>query len=552
MLKLKRTQLFLIFNLFFIIGIIAGFLVRAPAFYLYIVFLALIIGLVIFYNKYLIRIILLGCCFLVLGLWRFNINPPKIDESKISFYNDSQTEFIGVVADEPDVRIDHTKLKVESNKVIEYEGQPQTAASRKVKGKVLISTKLFPEFNYGDKLQIKCNLQAPRNFNGFAYDKYLARYDIYSVCYYPEIILLSSGNGSKFYAGIYKFKNRLKTIISQSLPEPQSSLLSAIILGAKRGIPRNLSEKFSQIGISHIVAISGMHISILAMLLLYLGVMIGLHRNQAFYFATVALFLYILLIGFPASAVRAGVMGFLVLLAMRLGRLNKATNAIVFAAALMLLINPLLIYDISFQLSFLAVLGLIYVLPVLEEMMDRLAKVGSSEQQPPNPAILRDHVTIVVSPLIRGARGVCRAITKGSNGNLGRILKPIFTLILVTISAQITTLPAILYHFSRLSIIAPIANVLIVPLLPLVMILGLALLISALVWIGLAQAIGWIVWLVLSYLILVVNFLSRFGFSFIDVKISWWMVAVAYGVIGGLIVKSRKSVKSLRSKVIIF
>ncbi|MFH1564265.1 MAG: ComEC/Rec2 family competence protein [bacterium] len=505
-LKIKKSQLFLIANLFFIIGILAGFFIKFNPFYLYLIFLILSVFLAIFYNKNFIKIILLILCFLIFGIWRYNIGLPKIDESHISFYNESRVEFIGIVSEEPDERIDNIKLTVKAVELVEAR-LPLWKPSfhEHFHGNVLITTKLFPKFSYGDELKIGCNLQTPESFNDFAYDKYLSRYDIYSVCYYPQIELLNKNRGNKFFAGIYKFKDRLKLVIGQSLPEPQSSLLSAIILGFKRGIPKELADDFSKVGISHIVAISGMHIAILAMILLYLGIMLGLNRNQAFYFSCAFLFFYIALIGFPPSAVRAGIMGFLILLAMRLGRLAKATNAIVFAAALMLLANPLLIYDIGFQLSFLAVLGLIYILPILEKPLEKFTK----------------------------------------HWKLNGFLKSFLSLILITLSAQIATLPVILYNFGRLSMVAPIVNILAVPSIPFIMILGLILLVCGLVWTSLGQAVGWIIWLVLSYVIYIVNFFAKFNFSSIDVKISWGAMIIFLVAISGFVfIKKSADIRS--------
>ncbi|MFH1188152.1 MAG: ComEC/Rec2 family competence protein [bacterium] len=485
MLKIKKSQLFLIANLFFIIGILAGFFINFSPFYLYIIFLILLIFLAIFYNKNFIKIFLLILCFLTFGIWRYNFGLPKIDESHISFYNESKVEFIGIINEEPDERIDNIKLTIASKEL----------NSKIVSSNVLITTNLFPKFSYGDELKISCKLQTPESFDDFAYDKYLSRYDIYSVCYYPQIELLNKNKGNKFFAGIYKFKDKLKLVIGQSLAEPQSSLLSAIILGSKRGIPKDLADNFSKAGISHIIAISGIHIAILAAILLYLGIIFGLNRNQAFYFSASFLFFYIALIGFPASAVRAAIIGFLALFAMRLGRLSKAINAILFACSLMLLINPLLVYDIGFQLSFLAAFGLIYVLPILEKPLEKLTK----------------------------------------NWELSGLLKPFLSLILITLSVQIATLPAVLYHFGRLSIAAPIVNILTMPLLPFIMILGLILLICGLVWVSLGQIVGWIVWIFLNYIICVTNFFARFNFSSVDVKISWVAMAALLIFLAGFI-----------------
>jgi competence protein ComEC len=201
---------------------------------------------------------------------------------------------------------------------------------------------------------------------------------------------------------------------------------------------------------------------IMTQILLFLALGIGLWRGQAFYFVIILLFLYILMIGAPASAVRAGIMAGLLLLAQKMGRLRSADRAVVFAAAIMLAVNPLLLKsDIGFQLSFMATLSIIYLKPILD----------SKTNNWPNPLCLRDILTM-------------------------------------TLAAQLGTLPILIFQFGRLSLISPLANLLIVPLLPLIMISGMMLSFIGLAWLSLAKIIAWPVWFLLSYVIKMVNYLS--------------------------------------------
>ena len=433
--------------------------------------------------------------FLFLGLWRYAIALPANTPDKIWHYNGQTITVIGVVSNEPDLRQRNVKLEVRSEKL---EGVGA------VSGKILVTTNLYPSYNYGDKLQITCKLQAPEKFSGFAYDRYLARYDIYSVCYYPTLTPNPSptdaGEGNWLYKKIFHYKNKLRGIIDYGLSEPEASLARAIILGDKKGIPDDLRERFSQAGISHIVAISGMHISILAVVLMGMLLAIGLSRKKAFWLAGLFLIFYIILIGLPASAMRAGLMGFLVLWAMNLGRLNKLTNSLVLAATILLLINPKLLRDdIGFQLSFLAVLGIAYCYPILDKWFDKIK-----------------------APKMKGVRDIFN----------------------VTIAAQIFTLPIIALNFSQVSIVSPISNLLVLWALPVLMITSLAAIGLSLIFSSFAFVFFLPAWLLLKYIVIVVGWLTKLPYAYVEIDYLWWgWVIVYYGVVGWVVYRARKGVK---------
>ena len=363
--------------------------------------------------------------FLFLGIWRFSVSIPIDSPGKIWHYNGENIDVIARVVEEPRVELDKQKLTIE----VFYSEN----LGRKLEGEVLIYSDLYPRINYGDNLRIKCELKAPEPFNDFAYDRYLAKSDIYSLCYYPEIERLELDEHSSqnnfyflFFNNLYNLKDKISYLINISIREPEASVLRAMTLGDKWSVPDDVREDFAKAGLSHIMAISGMHIGIILSVIFSSLLFLGLFRSKAFYFSSIFLVFYITIIGFPASAVRASIMGFLVLLSFNLGRLNQIVNSLALAACFMLLINPALLRDdIGFQLSFLAVLGIVYFHYFISNSLKRLFRIGDK-----------------------------------------RIITGIIDLISLTLSAQILTLPLIAWNFSQVSLVALVSNLLVLWALP--------------------------------------------------------------------------------------
>jgi len=437
-----------------------------------------------------VYLLFLFLIFLFLGLWRYSLSLPESTPDKTWYYNGQTVTVVGAVNSEPDIRQKSQKLEIKVETLHNMKGSEpwqRGLAMADVKGKILVTTSLYPSYNYGDELEISCELKTPEKFRGFSYDRYLARYDIYSVCYYPKIKLLDREQGSWFYKNIFKFKNKLRQLIDYGLSEPEASLARAIILGDKKGITNELREKFAQAGISHIIAISGMHISILAALVMGALLSLGLARRRAFYLASLFLLIYIILIGLPASAMRAGLMGFLVLWAMNLGRLNKLTNSLVLAAVILLLINPKLLRDdIGFQLSFLAVLGIAYFYPILNNWTEKIFK------------------------------------------KLPKFFLSAGALINITLAAQIFTLPIIAINFSQVSVISLISNLLILWILPLLMAavllgIGLSLILTSYGFLFFLPAL-----ILLKYIIFITDWLVKIPYAYVEVDYLWWGWAIIY------------------------
>jgi len=494
----KKSKIFLICCISFIIGIVVASFVQIKFIendlLWFVEIVVLIVLTILFWSNKKIRLIALIGLFLFLAIWRYSISLPQNIPNKIWYYNNQVLEITGAIGNEPDIRAQNQKLELNVEEIAISKEFKQNRIP--VTGKILITAKLYPVYNYGDKLKIVCELLLPTMFNGFAYDRYLARYDIFSVCYYPKIEYLDSGNGNKIYSYIFNFKNKLRAYIDYGLIEPEASLARAIILGDKKSIPQDLRDKFSQAGISHIVAISGMHISILSAIVMGMLLGAGLARKYAFYIATIFLLTYIALIGLPASAMRAGIMGFLVLWALKLGRLNKITNSLVLSAVILLLINPKLLRDdIGFQLSFLAVLGIISFYPIFEKFSNKLLEI-----LPKNKLYLK-------------------------------FLNPIFSIFNITTAAQIFLLPIIALNFSQVSIIAPISNLLILWVLPILMFaIIIAIILSALFpyfsLLFFAPA-----FFLLKYIIITTELLVEVPYSYAKVYYIWFGWIIIYYIV---------------------
>lgn len=401
--------------------------------------IAALIGLILENSgQKIVRLFLLFLFFslFALGVWRFAIDLPGDSPDKIWHYNGKEAAVFGRITSRAYSASGKMKLEMETEKI----KPDKNAVPLPVSGKILLTADIYPEYSFGDLATAQCKLERPENFNDFDYGKYLARYDIYSICNYPKIELQGkdvSGPGDRLYEKILKAREALIAIVNQGMSEPEGSLANAIVLGDQKSMPEDLKQDFSRAGISHITAISGMNITIFSALTMSVLLAIGLRRKSAFYICAVLLAIYVVLTGMQASAIRAGIMGFLLLWAMNNHRLGKMSNVLAFAAAAMTVANPkLLRYDIGFQLSFLALAGIVYFYPILKYYLDFLTAAAAKRMQ-----------SLRVHPRFKFYSE--------------KFSKALSEVLLVTISAQILTLPIIACNFSAVSIIAPLSNILV-------------------------------------------------------------------------------------------
>ncbi len=218
-------------------------------------------------------------------------------------------------------------------------------------------------------------------------------------------------------------------------------------------------------------------------------------KRWAFWGSFTAVLIFVILTGATASVIRAGVLAILVAYGKTLGRRPYYPVLILFVAAVMLLFNPYALrHDISFQLSFLAFVGLIFLAP----------RIGDIKLLKFMPAKIRQ-------------------------------------IFCETMSAQIMVLPILIYNFGILSIVAPIANIIILPIIPASMLLGFIAGLAGIIWLFLGKMVGLIAWILLKYIIVVVENLSRLSWAAATLKTSeWWWIALYYTVIVLIIQNSKR------------
>ncbi len=423
-----------------------------------------------------IKILFFLLIFLLLGFARVeSVKLSKEDILKIDRLNNESVSISGKISGMPEMKNGKQKIIIENVKNAEDK-------NNEINGKIIVYTERYPEYNLGDIIYLRGKIKIPEDFEGFEYRNYLLAKNIYYILYYPKIELKEKNKG-ELYNKIIDYRKYANDLIKKVLPQPQAGIVSAMTLAIKSDISEETLEVFNKTGTRHIIAISGMHMAIVVLALMYLLLAVGLNRNHAFYFALSGTIFFVVLVGFPPSAVRAAIMAGLALFAIRIGRLKNAGNAIVFAAVLMLLCNPnLLRYDTGFQLSFAAILGIVYIFPKLDNLFEKYFDV----------------------------------------------LK-IKTVFLMTVSAQVATLPIIINSFGNFSLLSVLANVLILPLVPIVMLGGFLLIIIGFANLYLAQILAYSIWLILFYQIEVIKFFAGLPFGFMNFsKIGFLVTGIYY------------------------
>ncbi len=236
---------------------------------------------------------------------------------------------------------------------------------------ILWQAPLSQAFEAGDRISFSCQLERPKKFTeSFDYPMFLAKEGIGYVCPHAQkYSVLPADFFGRARAMFYRPKHALEGALSRILSEPEAGLAQGLLLGGDHYLPASLKADFTRIGLTHMIAVSGYNITLIAEGLLILGLYAGLWRRQAVWTALVGIIFFIIMIGLPASAARAGAMALLVFGAFQTGRLTRSLPILLFAAGVMLVFHPLLLrYDLGFQLSFLATLGIVIAEPYQEQL----------------------------------------------------------------------------------------------------------------------------------------------------------------------------------------
>jgi competence protein ComEC len=430
-------------------------------------------------------------CAFCLGTVRYQMSVPKFDAFHIAFYNDREYDLLitGTLSEPPDYRDNYTNLRLKVTSV--DTGDRELPAS----GLLLARVSNNQVFHYGDILRLRGKLKTPPENEDFSYRDYLAAQHIHSYMSSAEVTTLPGNGGNPFSRALYALKDKALSNIYRLFPDPEASLLAGILLGVDTGLTNDLQQAFKDTGTAHIIAISGFNISIIAGLFVtFFSRFLGPWRGALL--AVLGIAFYTILVGADAAVVRAALMGGLALFAKQVGRRQFALNILLAVALLMCLWNPLFIWDVGFQLSFFATLGLILYADPFSQFANRI---------------------------------IIKYIPASAAEKSAELFSEF---VLLTLAAQVATIPIMAYHFQRLSLVSFIANPFILPPQPAVMILGgLAVLLSFL-WLPLGQIAAWAAWPFVVYTIRMVELFDRVphGTIFLG-KLSIWFVIATYAVL---------------------
>lgn len=454
----------------FIIGLYFGNIIVLP-FLVSLIIIVLVISSGYYFRKNkLVLLLTISIGALIFGLTYYHFWDWR-ENKKIVIYN-QKSEVEGIV------------------KQVEEKEKYQQIILQYQNTKLLIQAPKFPEFNYGDKLKMTGEIQNPKDlkFTDFDYGNYLLKKGIRGLIKTPEKIEKIGWDGNKITAEILNIGNSFQTMLNRLLPEPLSTLMIGLLVGLKQQLPDSLTSAFQRTGLSHITAVSGYNVTIIIIWVSFLLMLIS--RKVSFVGTIIATLLFIVLTGASASVIRAGVLAILILISQNIGRRPYYPILILFAAFIMLLFNPYALKnDLSFQLSFLAFIGLL----------------------------------ILSTPI--GQIRIFQIIPEG----LRKVVAE-------TLGAQILVLPILVYNFGIVSLIAPLANVLILPIIPFTMLLGFIAGLSGIILYDLGKLLSDVAYLPLKYIIVAVESLSRVSWAAVTLNYKvWWWIPLYYLLIWSIV-----------------
>ncbi|MCJ7739099.1 MAG: ComEC/Rec2 family competence protein, partial [Anaerolineae bacterium] len=277
----------------------------------------------------------------------------------VAYVDSGDIELEGVVVADPDRRAMDTRLQIAAVEI-----GAAGKAVRNVGGQILLIVPAYTDVKYGDRIRVSGSLTLPPIYDTFSYRDYLARQGIYALLRSDYVDVVASHQANPVLDRLLQFRTRAHSVAQTLLPEPQGSLLAGILLGIEQGIPKDLVEAFELTGTSHIVAISGFNLSLIAALVSRLSRYITKRRAQL-PITWLVIWTYALLVGASPAVLRAGVMASLAVLALQEQRKVHGPTSLAGAVMLLSLVNPLVLWDLGFQLSLAAMTALILYVPLL-------------------------------------------------------------------------------------------------------------------------------------------------------------------------------------------
>ena len=324
------------------------------------------------------------------------------------------------------------------------------------------------KLNLGDEILFTTILERPmvqKNPGGFSYRNYLRKKKIYAIGNLEkENILKVTTSRNLFINLINKLRNIIKKRIQTYFKGTNQKLITALLLGLKETIPSKVSKEFNQLGISHLLVVSGFHVGLISYLFYSLVNYLGFSERFNFVINTVVLICYLAIINWQLPALRATLLIILVLLAKILDRKIDLYNLLAGIALILLILDPWSLFAISFQLSFGAVIMINYLSPIIKEYLSFLPNKISQ---------------------------ICAA----------------------TLAAQIGLLPVLIYYFHQISLLSVVANLILMPVISFVLMLILFFLFLSIINFYCAQFIASLINCLLTFSLNLIQGLAQFNFQ---------------------------------------
>ena len=406
---------------------------------------------------------------LLLGWWRYDA-VAVLPNSNVSRWAGQTVEVVGIVASDPEFSGTQQTLQLRATSV----------NAKSATGEVLLTVWQLPRYQYGDQLEFTSKISLPEATEEFDYPAYLAKEGVFALAQPKGDVVVTTPHRFRLLRGLCQIKHWFEGKVNQLVPEPPSLLLDGLILGMRTQLTDGFKTALRNSGTTHIVALSGYNITVVVGFFLWM--MKPLRRRWALLGAGIGVLLFVLMTGATASVVRAAIMGWILLLTALWGRKRHMVNAILLAGVFMVAINPLILqYDVGFQLSLSATVGLLYLTPLFSHFLSRW------------PAVLQ--------------------------GGLS-----------TTLAATVFTLPLVMFHFGGFSVVTLLANLLVIPLIPITMLAGF---VSVVVFAVLPfmKLIGLVALVPTSLLITIINFFGHLPGAFVQVPKLSSLFPVAYYMI---------------------
>lgn len=460
-----------IFAVSLILGIFVSYFAESKIFFILPIISIVFAVIILIFKVKAKLIIIITVLFFIIGSIEF-FWCDSISSSKYKNISTGIDIVFGYIDSEPDIKDNKVNYVINSNKII------HNGKTIYINGKVLLTINTENKeyfFDYGRKIEVTGTLIVPngrRNPGGFDYRKFLAKNGI-SATVYAQSISAETGvttNKNGFISFGLDIKNKIVNVINKSLPKEQAGLLNGMLIGVREGLNDDVKKAFSDSGLTHIMAVSGMNVAFIVFPLAFIFKKLHIKKIKTNILIMLFLIIFVFITGFSPSVLRAVIMAITILIGQIIMRDSDAISCVALSALILLLVNPYYLFDIGFQLSYLATISIILFYKSIKEFIKNWRIPGA--------------ISDVLS---------------------------------VTIAAQIGVIMIIAFYFNKVSLVSILSNLFVVPVVEVVTILGFAMAILGQVSVILSQIIGCINYLLLSFILFVTKFSASLPFATIKV-----------------------------------